>query len=209
VFARADGAAVANAVTAWVALGSPTSQVEVFMGTTYLGQADVSLAADTYYTIQLLIDAAGRWFVWYAPTSGPLGSPVASGWDSALATGGARETGRVGLYDLNGSASAGTRTYDNFGAFVPVADAAVFASQSLTLSHQSATREDSTGAFSSPVSRVRGRYLTIPPAGPEDRQTRLLIKGFRNDPYTAGDGGIDDISATLYATPRGLVVPEG
>jgi hypothetical protein len=95
---------------------------------------------------------------------------------------------------------------------VPVRDAAMFASQSLEVSHDRMRREDSTGTYYERVSVPGGRYLKIPPAGPEARSARLLVKAVRGPEVQHRvwvDDGIDDISATLYATPRGLVVPEG
>lgn len=168
----------------------------------------VPVLADTYYATILQVDAAGRWYVWRTAQGATVGDPVASGQDSALATGGTLASGKVGVYDYWPNATASTRTYDNFAVWAPTPDAAIFASQSLTLGHDYATRENSGGTFSTTISERRGRYLKIPPAGPEGRSTRLVVKGFRNDPYTSPDGGIDDISAQLYVTPRGLVVPE-
>jgi hypothetical protein len=98
------------------------------------------------------------------------------------------------------------RSYDNFIVWVPSADAAIFASQSLEVAHDGVTREDSTGVFSTPVSRYEGDYLTVPHAGPEGRIVRFAVKASRNAPGTGPDIAIDDISAQLYLTPRYLVV---
>lgn len=160
------------------------------------------------WSIRLMVDTTGRWWAYCFAVGTTPTAPLASGQDAALATGGALATGKPGIYDAHTKLSALNRNYDNFIVFVPTLDAAIFASQSLTLSHAGASREDSTGTFSAPVSSVRGRYLKIPPGGPEGRSTRLIVKGFRYDPYTSPDGGIDDISAQLHVTPRGLVVPE-
>ena len=58
------------------------------------------------------------------------------------------------------------------------------------------------------MARYRGRRLYIPPAGPAGLKTRLVLKDRRTDV----DGGVADSadtarSATLYVTPRYLVVP--
>jgi hypothetical protein len=198
-FSATDGTGEA---AVWMASGA-SSQV-------YLARAtNLTFAADTYYTVRLQVNAGGQFFLWVFPQGGAPGEPILRGRDAALATGGARATGTVGIYDAHNSASACTRTYDNVLAFVPTADAAIFSQQSLTLAHDGATREDSGGTFSSKVSDRRGRYLKIPPAGPEGRSTRLAVLALPNDPYTMSDAAaIYDLSAQLFVTPRGLVVPE-
>jgi hypothetical protein len=180
---------------------------KVVAGTvTLLGfSAAPALAANAWHTITLMVDARGAVY---------LGGSMIHGLefiaqDPVLATGGALDDGKVGLFDIQNSASAHTRSYDNFAAWVPVPDAAIFAGQSLTLAHDGATRENSGGTFSSKISDRRGRYLKIPPAGPEGRSTRLAVLALPNDPYTMGDAAaVYDLSAQLFVTPRGLVVPE-
>ena len=98
------------------------------------------------------------------------------------------------------------RSYDNFLAWVPSADAAIFSGQSLEVAHDGVTREDATGAFSTPVSRYEGDYLTVPPSGPEGRTVRFAVKASRNVPGAGPDVAIDDVSAQLRLTPRYLVV---
>lgn len=174
-----------------------------------LDLASVPVAANTWYRLIAVVYASGLCAVWFQPRDALF--PVFRGARQHVdfATGGTLATGKVGVFDFLPAGTTVTRSMDNFASWVPIPDAATFANQSLTLAHDRATREDSTGSFSSPISSgARGRYLKIPPAGPEGRSTRLVVKGFRNDPYTMPDGGIDDISAQLYVTPRGLVVPE-
>jgi hypothetical protein len=130
------------------------------------------------------------------------------GTSAALATGGALASGRVGIYDHYTSAVANTRTYHTFHAFAAQKDAAMFASQSIQIRHDSVVREDSAGGIWTRVSRYEGDYLFVPPAGRENRTVRTLVKACRADPATGADSAIDDISARLYATPRVLVVPE-
>jgi hypothetical protein len=197
--------------------GASTPQLEVVriekrVAGTFTILADVlisPLALSTFYTLSLLVDAAGRWTVWLNAQGLGVGEPIAAGYDAVLATGGALDDGKPGMYDEWGSAAACTRTYDNFAAWAPANNAAIFAGQSLTLAHDGATRKDATGTVPSTVPLRSGRYLKIPPAGPEGRSTRLAILALPNDPYTMGDvAAIYDLSAQLYVTPRGLVVPE-
>lgn len=128
-----------------------------------------------------------------------------TGQDSALATGGALAAGYCGLIDWYTSASAETREYDNFYAYVPVLDAAIFASQSCEFRWDDVIREDSAGGFYQPVKHI-GDHCLIPPAGAEARSVEVLVKACRNDPRTGADSAIDDLSVQVQYQPRGLVV---
>jgi hypothetical protein len=162
----------------------------------------------TFYTLRVVVDTAGRVVLWYGPTLGASMSTLYAQ-DTVFATGGTLDDGKPGLYDAKTGAAACTRGYNNFLSFAPTSDAAIFAGQSLSLEHDGATREDSAGSFSSKVSDRRGRYLKVPPSGPEGRSTRLAVLALPNDPYTFGDApAVYDLSAQLFVTPRGLVVPE-
>ena len=172
-----------------------------------LGVLSVSPATAVWYTVRLLADGAGRWSVWLGDTRYPLGGPRLQGQNAALATGGALATGKPGFYDAWTSGSASTRNYNNFAAWVPATDAAAFANEAVQFTYESVIREDSTGAFAVPVSKFSGRYPRFPPAGLEGRSVRTLVKMFRHDPATMPDGGIDDLSAQLFVTPRGLSMP--
>jgi hypothetical protein len=166
------------------------------------------LAANTFYTLKVFANTRGEWSAWLFPAGGTEGTPI-TGTDANLKTGGTLASGEVGVWDWQANATAVTRNYDNLLAWNPlVSDAAMFASQSLEVRHDRATREDSGGTLSVPISRVDGSYLRVPPAGPEGRTARIIVKGFRNDPYIDSDPAIDDISAQLFVTPRGLMVPE-
>lgn len=166
----------------------------------------LSQAPGISWSLRLLVMPSGRFALW-AFTGAVAGEPILVGEDSQLATGGALASGKVGLYDANISVSVNpTRRYDNFLTFVPAAVAACFANQSLEYRHDGAIREDSGGTIWSPIT-VDGRHLRIPPAGPEDRTSRLIVKGTRNDPATMSDPAIDDLRATLTVTPRYLGPP--
>jgi hypothetical protein len=164
-------------------------------------------ATGVFYTVRLMVDAGGRFLAWFGQRGASL-SLLATGVDSALATGGALASGKVGIYDAESAATPTgfTRIFDNFSAFVPTADAAIFASQSLEIRHDRATREDSTGTYWNDKT-IDGDYLRVPPAGREGRTTRIIVKGSRNDPDTMNDTAIDDLTAQLYVVPRYLVVP--
>ena len=160
-------------------------------------------------TLRLSIDTSGRCFCWSGAAGTAMGAPLITARDPDLAAGGALASGRIGIYDHALSQPAAvTRSYDNFLAFAPATDAAVFANQSLALRHDSVIREDPAGALWTPVSDYEGDYLRIPSAGMEGRTAELLVKASRNDPDTMDDPAIDDIRGTLTVTPRYWRVPE-
>ena len=169
-----------------------------------------SFAINSYYTIRVGIFANGYWFLDWGLQG--AASRVASGQDDAFATGGSLASGKPGFYDSNTATTAVTRTYDNFSAWAPVADAVMFASQSAQLTTDGIFREDSTGASYGPVSVQTGDLPRLPVAGLESRTTEVLIKGSRgdlnllSDPHTSTDYG-DNISAQVFYRPCWLHVP--
>jgi hypothetical protein len=102
---------------------------------------------------------------------------------------------------------ATTQTLDNFSAAAFVPDAAVFANQSITINSDTIEREDSSGTVWVQPSKDEGFYPRVPPAGVDGRKVRAVVKMCRNDPDTAADEAIDDISARLFVTPRYLSIP--
>jgi hypothetical protein len=166
--------------------------------------------SNNWYTLRALVDAAGRWRVWYGPRDA-IGSPIAQGMDSALATGGALASGKPGFRDANFGSGAMTRNFDNFFAFAHTPDAACFAGQSLEIRHDRAERENPAGTAWNRVTVPRGRYLRFAPGGQEGRSNRFFLKGVRGPEVQPGvwiDPSIDDIAVDLFATPLGVAVPE-
>lgn len=158
-----------------------------------------------YHTLRARVSAAGRFAVWQVPQgTETFGAPLIAGSDSALATGGTLASGKSGFMDFNDSVSAFERDYDNFWAASTAQDAAIFPSQSLEIRHNLARREDVGGTLWVEPSSYEGDYLRVPPAGAEARTLRVIVKMSRNAPGEGPDGGIDDISARLFVTPRYL-----
>jgi hypothetical protein len=160
----------------------------------------------TMQRLQVIIDAAGRYFIRMGIPDQSL-TTVASGQDAQLTGGGGLITGDVYLYDENSTATACTRTYDNFAAWVPPADAVLFASRQAEIRNDRYIRQDSAGTVWADKT-IQGDYLLIPPSGREGRTTEIAVKACRNDPVTMPDSAIDDISAQLVYTPRFLTLPE-
>ncbi len=178
--------------------------------TTTLGSATSAprIPDDTFWTLRLYIGVDGFWAAWAYPQGAQPGDPFAVGQDSALATAGTLATGKVGIADINNSANASTRTFDNFAAWVPSADAVLFSSRSAQLTTQGHYRIDSTGTAYGPVSVVEGDLPRLPVAGMDGRTTEVFVKASRGDLDTIPDSGIDDISARVNYRPSWLFNPE-
>lgn len=127
--------------------------------------------------------------------------------DSDLVTSGALDDGKIGVFDHYPSGTACTRQYDNFQGGTLTSNAACFASQSIRIAHDGVVREDSAGAVWGNPGKVEGDLLLLPPAGREARSCQVLVKMSRAQLGSPGDLAADDISATLYATPRYLTLP--
>lgn len=152
--------------------------------------------------LHLTIDAAGNW----AAALG--GVQVRSGQIDDLATGGALATGKVGIYDAQPSATANTRKVDNFAAWTPEADHAVWSGQSIEFRHDDTLRENSAGTIYGRPPSYRGSRFFIPQAGDEGKITRVAAKARRNDVADFPDTSIaDSTSLTVLYTPRFLTVP--
>lgn len=174
------------------------------VATTIAGSFDV--VTGTANTIRLTVTPYGS-FLAEVLSGGAVVESV-TGDDAVLATGGTLSSGKVGILDYATATTPGTRTYDNFYAYSPPVDAAVFASQSIEWRHDGVLREDSTGTIYQRPSQYEGNYLTIPPYAQESKTTRFIVKASRSIPGVGADSAIDDISARLTITPRFLVMPE-
>jgi hypothetical protein len=165
-----------------------------------------SLASINYWhRLLLTVDAAGNWFG--AVMNGDLSSEFQlSGFDSVLASAGTLGSGKVGIYDAwTKAATANTRDYDDFAAWVPSADAVVFASQSAELSTKGIIREDTGGTAYGPVSVVSGDLPRIPNQSSAGT-VEFLAKASRGDLEMTPDTSIDDVSARVYRRASWLTV---
>jgi hypothetical protein len=160
----------------------------------------------TAHSVRLTIDAGGHFAAWFWSSGGSAGSAVVSGSDSAFATGGALASGKVGIFDRAANGVASTRTFDNFIASVPTADAVLFSGRQAEIRNDGYIRQDSAGAVWGEKT-VDGDYLYLPSAGREGRSCQLLLRFCLNDPDTATDPTLTSISGTVYYTPRYRNVP--
>jgi hypothetical protein len=162
----------------------------------------------SWFTIRLQI-VGSKYAVWFGP-QGATPSLVFSGSDTDLS--GTLATGKAGFFGVNVSANAATVDVDNFLTFVPAADTVCYSGQSCEFrSHgdDPVLREDSTGTYWGRPPEARGGRMWLPPAGDEDRITRVVAMARRNDIQTLQSANIAD-STTLAVsyTPRYLVVPQ-
>jgi hypothetical protein len=170
--------------------------------------APMALNVDGWYTVRAYLDTSGNILVWVFPQGGSPGTAQIVGRDSNLATGGALASGRVGVYDAWTAATARTRSYDNFAAWVPTTDAVLFNGRSAELRTEGMFRQDSTGAAYGPVSYLTGDLPRIPPSGLENRTVQFFVKADRTDmDVLSGAGFADDISARVSYRPSWLHVP--
>lgn len=159
--------------------------------TTTLLDRVVGLSADTYYELLLYVDAAGRWGAQLDDGELFVGSHV------DLATGGTLAGGKIGMGDNHNSATASTRTYDDFSAWVPTFDHVMYANKRLEVHSDQVIREHSSGEWGRIDST--GAYLKLPPG----QTSRIAVKARRNDTGELADDQIADaLSAQLEITPR-------
>ena len=187
----------ASLFSVWKANGASEVDLVGFVGGGELSQLDL------WYRVACSVDAEGRW-------SASLGTPSSpslwtfSGQDDDLKTGGALASGTVGIGDMNESADASTRSYDNFAAQVPSLDAVLYAKQSAQLTSEGAYRLDQSGIAYGPVSVVDHDLPRLPPPGMEGRPLEVFLKASRGDMRSIPDGGIDDLSAKVFYRPSWL-----
>jgi hypothetical protein len=118
------------------------------------------------------------------------------GTDSVFATGGALASGKAGIYDEHQSASAWTRTYDNFRAYaLPLPNVAISPSRSLVWGYDgNVTREASGGTYYAYAAGQQG--VGVPMLGPEGTE------GLSNRLTIASDDLNPDYAASGAQVPR-------
>jgi hypothetical protein len=150
--------------------------------------------------IRLQVNADGRWRLWVN------GTQIKAGQDSRLATGGEMATGKIGLYDENGPATAATRLYREFFAFVPTIRAVCFSGRKVEISSERQQRQaEAGGTVWGEVPFYRGGGLYLDPAGDAGAVNRVVAKLRRGDLETDQDVGIaDKAQLEIWATERFL-----
>lgn len=164
-------------------------------------------AALSWRTLRASVSSAGIVAVYEGLQNSGL-SRILTVRDSALASGGALESGGFGVYDVNTSATAALKGYDNFlVAGENLGDAILFASQKAQLTTNGMYRLDPGGTAYGPVSRVIGDLPRLPAGNLEGRSVELFLKASRGDMEQASDSAIDDLAVKVYGSRSWLTVP--
>lgn len=161
-------------------------------------------ATHQYLLMDMLVDSTGyaTCTVTY-PGGGNVTVPLTAQ-DSVLATAGALASGKGGIYDMNASATAFNRVYDDVSVFTPPAiQPVVYSGRVIEFGSVKTQRQDSTGVFYGPAPAYRGSRFLVPPG-----TSRVLVKARRNSvDYSPDDSVLDATQIQVGTTPRGLVVP--
>lgn len=191
----------------WSADGTFTIETVVATVVTPIATITGGMLPNIYYQIQAFAWATGtvKATLLYANAE----QFSISGTSSALATGGALATGKPGFADQALGTATTLRLYDFFSAGVPTAENPVIAStRSAEIRSDSAIRADSTNTYYGAVSSYRGSRFFVPPAGDENRTSRVLVKSNRLDvDVDAATNVTDNLTVQVAYTPRYLVVP--
>lgn len=190
---------------AWVGLSDGVPAVVLTNGAfALLGRATLlSLSLTEWVTVRLVV-SGNRAYVWVFPKGGAASAPVIQ----RDVTGFVSASGNPGLADNQAGAAACTRSYDNFLAFAPVADAVCFANQSIEFRSDDTVREDSSGVYYGRPREYRGAPFFLPPAGDENRASRIPVMLRRNDIYTTSEANVTDAQQVeVRYVPRYLYLP--
>jgi hypothetical protein len=173
--------------------------------TTLLSVVVAQTVVDTWYTLRLAADVAGRFLVWFG-AQGDTPALIGGGSDAVLATGGALASGQVGFYDEQPSVAASTRQYDSFKAWPLNSDAVLFASKHAEVRFDQIVRETAAGTLYGPVAQTLGDLVRIPPSGAESRKVEVFVKPSRGNLDVLADDGLDSITAQVVYRPSYLFV---
>lgn len=170
---------------------------------TQLGLVALDEAHANFHSVKLLADSAGHWYAYAGPTL--PGTPQLSGYHSALATGGALDDGKPGLYDAYNDSAANTREVNNFLAWTWVTPPVIHSGQSIEFRSDEVQREDSTGTYWGDPPSYRGADFFLPEAGDPARISRIAVMARRNDIETMAEPNVtDSTQAAVSYTPRFL-----
>lgn len=172
-------------------------------------QGAIAAVAGSWYTLLVTVSARGLVGAWFGPRAGLPSEPAFTTLQPTLATGGALASGQVGFIDHHPNpALSNGRDYDNFSAFVPLADAVCFSAQSIEFRWDETLREDPSGTYYGRPEEYRGAPFFLPPAGDEGRAARVAVMLRRSDVYTMPNASVaDNQTMEVRYTPRYLYLP--
>lgn len=183
---------------------------------TTLGSVYLANIQDGSYTIKLVADAAGNVSVYTARAGNDLGPALITVLaDANLATGGALDDGRIGIYDASDAASVGARLYDNYLATVTTASIfpACYSGRSLEARWDSAERQNAAGTAWGDIPAYSGAKFFLPCAGATARKSRIVGKmrradvNDRRDALNPDANIADSTGLSVRYRPRYLVIP--
>ncbi len=166
------------------------------------------LVPGAWYAIRIVVFASGSMIATLKDAAGNTLAQLTAT-SSNAATGGTLASGKVGLRDHSGASAASTRQYDNFYASIPPAEPITcYSGRTIEFRHDDPLRQDSTGTYYGAPPSYRGSRFLLPPAGDENRTSRVVVKARRNDVDTQSDGNVaDSTKVELFFTPRFLAIP--
>lgn len=160
--------------------------------------------AAVFLCMRLAVYAAGRVVatVLDASKASVIASIEAA--STVLATGGALDDGKPGIYDYSPTASALTRYYDDFSMSTPPAEPiALYSGQTLKVRSDDVIRDDATGVYAGRPPSYRGSRFLVPVG-----TSRAVVKARRNDIDVVEDANVtDSTTMQILWTPRVLAVP--
>jgi hypothetical protein len=172
-----------------------------------LRKLSIPTQADAYRQVYLHVDSRGRYFAWGTLLESGVPRLLLVGQDQDLAAGGPLDDGRTGFYDNKLGLNACTRYFDQFVAWSPALDAVGYQNLPLELRHDGVERQSGDGGWGEIV--PENDYLTLPPAGMENRKTRLVFIASPHDPDTMAVGVTPPgLQVRLWRTPRHRGVPD-
>ena len=162
-------------------------------------------ALDQDVSLSLAVDTTGNWSLL---ADWGVGSTTISGSTSVLASGGALEKGKVGVYDAWTSATASSRYLDEFqvlGADNP--GVVCYSGKSIEFNSQEVLREAESGEYWGPPDLPRGGNFELEPAGADERINRVVIRARRNDIEAEADSAVSDKHTTEIKVRERYLLP--
>lgn len=149
-------------------------------------------ALETWFSLRLVVYTSGIAIATLLSGSGAIIDEITFQ-HSSLATGGALDDGKPGMFDLNSGTTALSRYFDNFYAATPFAEQyAINSGRAILFRHDSTERLSSDGLTYGKPDSYTGSRAFVPCAGNENRTTRLWAKARRLDIDVAADSSIAD-----------------
>lgn len=163
--------------------------------------------------VQVEANSQGVWILSFSSLTSSLTSftsmvEIERGYDSALATGGALATGKIGLVHANTAASGRGVFGDEFAAWVPSTNRVCESGRSVELRSNEVEKIDTTNKYWSRVPFYRGGYFFLDPEGDAGVYNRLNVKMRRlntvqeSSPNVTDKHAIEVLARERFLAPR-------